>query len=102
MQKIFGILKKLTTKQIMLVIFLIALSLRVITIFLLGQDVNLYENGEIALNLVNGNGFSMEFFSSTKIQETCAMVPVYPFLIAFSYLIFGVNFFTLKECRVRI
>ncbi|MHA1492110.1 MAG: ArnT family glycosyltransferase [Promethearchaeota archaeon] len=90
-QKIFGILQKLTTKQIMLIIFLMALSLRVITIILLGQDVNSYENGEIALNLVNGNGFSMEFFNSTKIQETCAMVPVYPFLIAFSYLIFGVN-----------
>jgi len=66
--KIIGILQKLTTKQIMLIIFYMALSLRVITIFLLGQDVNSYENREIALNLVNGNCFSMEFFNSIPLR----------------------------------
>jgi len=84
-------LKKLSEKQVIIVFFLIALFARIGIIILFGQKQYLYENGDIALNLISGNGFSMRFFPSTQNQETCAMAPFYPYFIAFFYLIFGVN-----------
>ena len=86
-----NLLKRLSEKQILLLIFIIALVARIGIIVYFGQEQELYENGHIALNLVSGNGFSMEFFSFTGVQESCVMAPAYPFIIAFSYMIFGIN-----------
>lgn len=78
-------------KYFLFIIFLVALILRIAVILFLGQEQIMYDSHIIAINLVNGNGFSMEFFPSTGLQETCAKQPLYPFFIAFFYLIFGIN-----------
>ncbi|MFW9848512.1 MAG: glycosyltransferase family 39 protein [Candidatus Thorarchaeota archaeon] len=82
----------LTDRQILLLAFMISLAGRLVVILFLGQEQNLYEYGGIAQNLVSGNGFSFDAFPpATPIQETCVMPPVYPYLLAVSYFLFGVN-----------
>ncbi len=48
-----------------------------------------YEYGEIAANLLNGNGFSVEFLG--RFGPTASQAPVYPFLVATAYKLFGVH-----------
>jgi len=89
--KKLNIIKRLSEKEILILIFIIALLLRFGLVIYLGQEQELYENGEIAINIVSGEGFSMAFFPNTQVQETCVMAPFFPFLIGFFYAIFGVN-----------
>lgn len=48
-----------------------------------------YEHGRIAENLLAGRGFTIEFLGSEG--PTSQQAPFYPFLLAGSYLLFGVN-----------
>ncbi|MFX1257033.1 MAG: hypothetical protein ACFFAN_04190 [Promethearchaeota archaeon] len=66
-------------------IFLLAMLARFFIINYLGQEQETYEYEDIAVNLVTENGFSMEFFPYTKVQETCMMAPIYCFFLAFFF-----------------
>lgn len=88
---IINFINRFTNKQKIFFIFFIALILRLGLIIILGQDQDLHEYGEIAINLMDGNGYSMQKFSGTGNQETCVMAPFYPFLIATFYWVFGIN-----------
>ncbi len=101
MEGILRYFDNLRDRQILLLIFLISLVGRLTVILVLGQEQNLYENGAIALNLVSGNGFSFAAFPpATPVQETCVMSPFYPYFLAVSYLLFGVNTMALAFIQV--
>ncbi len=91
----------LEDRKLILFAFLISLTGRIAVILTLGQEQLLYETGGIALNLVSGNGFSFDFFPpATQLQETCVISPFYPYLLAGSYFVFGVN--TIAIAAVQI
>jgi 4-amino-4-deoxy-L-arabinose transferase-like glycosyltransferase len=85
----FGNLKD---RQTLVLTFLISLAGRLAVILVLGQEQLLLENGTIAKNLVSGDGFSIDVYApSSPPQETCFMSPFYPYLLASSYVLLGVN-----------
>ena len=89
---IIKLLRGTTEKQRLAFLFTFALLLRIITILVMGQNQNLYENGEIALHLITGKGFAYDYFPpATPVQPTSIMAPFYPFFLATFFLLFGVN-----------
>jgi len=82
-------LKGWVNKKI-LVVMLLALVIRVIfsICYLPGHGIELYEYDDIAKNLVGGQGFRMQHLSATYFACT---PPLYPFLCALFYKIFGIN-----------
>ncbi len=90
--KVIKFVQSVNKKQILAFLFTFALVLRIITILVMGQQQNLYENGEIALHLIQGRGFVYSYFPPvTQLQPTCIMAPFYPFFLATFFLLFGVN-----------
>ncbi|MHA1273029.1 MAG: hypothetical protein ACTSQS_06290 [Promethearchaeota archaeon] len=82
---------KFTEKQFLIITILIAFILRIIFIFIYGQDQIIYDSHAIALNIISGKGYSLNRYPSTPIQKTCIKEPFYSFFIAFFYLICRVN-----------
>jgi hypothetical protein len=73
-------------------LFAVALALRLVAVQLLwtpSEEPRTYEHGEIARNLVDGRGFRVEFLGVDRF--TSQQAPFYPYLLAGSYLIFGVD-----------
>ena len=71
---------------------LFALALRVTTVFVLSTDhaaTISYEHGEIAKNLLEGHGFSVELLGGEG--PTSQQAPFYPFLMAIAYALFGIE-----------
>ncbi|MGD9126871.1 MAG: hypothetical protein PVH19_05775 [Planctomycetia bacterium] len=71
---------------------LVALVLRVVVVFVLSTDHAApvtYEHGEIAKNLLEGRGFSVELLGGEG--PTSQQAPFYPFLLATIYSLFGVE-----------
>jgi len=73
-------------------IVFLALVLRVAVIFLLRNfdAVTGYENEEIALNLLAGQGYSMAVFG--PLAPTAYQYPLYTFFLALHFLLFGKNY----------
>ena len=77
----------------LVVLALLALSLRLGVVAALWSDHAAplsYEHGRIAENLLNGNGFSIEFLGAPA-RPTSQQAPFYPFLLAGIYACFGVE-----------
>jgi len=55
------------------------------------REVKDYENGEIARNLISGEGFSMVHTGSSSIVPTAHKPPFYPFFLAFVFKFFPQN-----------
>jgi hypothetical protein len=92
LERIVNYWDNLEDRKILVIAFLFSFFGRILVILLLGQVQNLYENGGIAQNLISGNGFSFSMFPpATPVQETCVMSPIYPYFLAGSYFLFGVN-----------
>ena len=75
------------------VLALLALSLRVGVVVALWSDHAApvsYEHGRIAENLLNGQGFSIEFLGAPS-RPTSQQAPFYPFFLATIYACFGVE-----------
>lgn len=70
-------------KKILFFFFLI----RVLAIFIVANyfEPKDYEYGEIARNLVTGNGFSRSLDTGGRLHLTSSHAPVYPFFLAFFY-----------------
>ena len=71
---------------------LAALALRVVVVFMLSTDHAApvtYEHGEIAKNLLEGRGFSVELLGGEG--PTSQQAPFYPFLLAAAYALFGIG-----------
>ncbi|MDF1538613.1 MAG: glycosyltransferase family 39 protein [Candidatus Thorarchaeota archaeon] len=101
MERIIRFIDSFGDRQILFITFLISLLSRLVVILLLGQEQNLYEYGSIAQNLVTGNGFSFDAFPpATPVQETCVMPPFYPYLLAVSYFLFGVNTIAIAAIQI--
>jgi len=69
-----------------------ALGLRLATVWLLWSPMDrplAYEHGRIAENILAGKGFSIEFLGVEG--PTSQQAPFYPYLLAVSYLLFGVG-----------
>ena len=76
----------------LLALAIAALTLRVAVVFVLSTDHAApvsYEHGEIAKNLLEGRGFSVELLGGTG--PTSQQAPFYPFLMAIAYALFGVE-----------
>ena len=80
------------TRRGLLALVAVAAGLRLAAVWLLA-DATLehvaYEHGEIAENLVAGRGFTVQFLGAEG--PTSQQAPLYPALLAASYLLFGVG-----------
>jgi hypothetical protein len=77
----------------LVVLALLALSLRLGVVVALWSDHAApvsYEHGHIAENLLNGQGFSIEFLGAPS-APTSQQAPFYPFFLAGIYACFGVE-----------
>lgn len=74
-------------RKFIVYLFLIGLALRIIAVFYVKNYYKPrdYEYGEIARNIVNGNGFSRSVFSEEGTYLTSSHAPVYPYFLAFFY-----------------
>jgi hypothetical protein len=81
--------KSRTTWGILLLVG-VALALRLLTVALVGTaswGPVTFEHGEIAQNLLDGQGFSVKFLGATG--PTSQQAPLYPALLAVLYAVFG-------------
>jgi len=74
-------------KKFIVYIFLAGLTLRILAIFIVGNyhEPADFEYGQIARNIVNGNGFSRPAFSEDNVSLTSSHAPIYPYFLAFFY-----------------
>jgi 4-amino-4-deoxy-L-arabinose transferase-like glycosyltransferase len=74
-------------KKFILYIFLAGLIFRILAIFIVGNyhEPAAFEYGQIAQNIVDGNGFSRPAFSEDKVSLTSSHAPIYPYFLAFFY-----------------
>lgn len=81
------ILKRLTS------VTLVAVLVRLAAIFAFGDRIEetVYEYDQIAHNIVAGEGFSFDMYGSNPVSPTAWMAPVYPYLLAGYYKLFGNN-----------
>ncbi len=75
------------------VIAIVAALVRLVAIFAFGDRVEetVYEYDQIARNIVTGEGFSFDMYGSNPVSPTAWMAPVYPYLLAGYYKLFGDN-----------
>ncbi len=74
------------------ILFSAALAVRLLAVQMLwapGDEPRSYEHGEIAANLVDGAGFRVMFLGAERL--TAQQAPFYPYLLAGSFLLFGVH-----------
>lgn len=87
MIEIFQEINNSKKKKYFFAILCIGLILRILTLFYFGfglSNQDLYEYGQIANNIIAGNGFSRY-----GIEPTCVMAPIYPYFLASFYFLFG-------------
>ncbi len=78
--------------HMLMVLIVLSFLIRAFFVLLFGPNQNGYESQVVAVNLLNGNGFSYSAFPPvTTTQETCFVAPFYPYLLFAVYRIFGVN-----------
>lgn len=82
-----------TQKRWLLGIVLIAILLRLGAIWFLHDRIkyNTFEFGRIAQNIVAGKGFSYDYYRTYPIAPTAFMAPLYCYLLALYYWVFGTN-----------
>ena len=76
----------------LLLLGLFSFSVRVVLVLVLRSDLlpeTTYEHGEIARNILTGNGFRIHFLGSDGF--TSQQAPVYPYLVAAFYLFGGIG-----------
>ncbi|TKJ41514.1 hypothetical protein CEE37_02835 [candidate division LCP-89 bacterium B3_LCP] len=80
-------------KRLILIIALIAVVLRLLAIWIRSADIeqNAFEFGRIAENIIAGNGFSYDFWGRYPLALTSWMAPLYPYILAGYYTLFGHN-----------
>lgn len=63
------------------------MALRILAIFIVGNyhEPADFEYGQIARNIINGNGFSRATFSEDDVSLTSSHAPIYPYFLAFFY-----------------
>lgn len=92
-------------KVALFLIFIIALSLRLVAVFTQEESKRLpstddIEYDETALNIASGNGFSQSVDGS--LQLVAHRVPIYPIFLAFIYSIFGHSYIIAKVIQAVI
>jgi 4-amino-4-deoxy-L-arabinose transferase-like glycosyltransferase len=86
-------------RGIPLYLFLFALLTRLVALGIIhedGDNVRYFEDLGIAINLLEGRGYVLNFSmlgEPVPLRPTAAKPPVYPFLVAFVFFIFGVKNF---------
>ncbi|HUB50715.1 MAG TPA: glycosyltransferase family 39 protein [Terracidiphilus sp.] len=87
--------KKNTNARLLAIVVLVALALRLAVISLPNFEdlmdadhIHAWEPGNVAESLVAGKGFGSSFLSS---QPAASLPPLYPLIVAFFFLIFGVH-----------
>lgn len=77
----------LSMKKFIVYLFSAGLILRILAIFIVANyyEPSDYEYGQIARNIVAGNGFSRVVVSEGEVSLTSSHAPVYPYFLAFFY-----------------
>src|SRR3989338_2675498 len=92
-------MKNSSLTKILVVIFIVALSLRIFTVITQKEseriprsDASNYDH--LAMNIVSGEGFSEDI--NGKVIPTARRTPVYPMFLAGIYAVFGHSYIAVK------
>jgi len=84
--------------RVLFLLFVIALSIRIIVVSLLPQDApDTYRYDSIAVNLLSGGGFSTD-----GVNPRSDTAPLYPLMLALNYLLFGHNLLVVRILQAII
>jgi 4-amino-4-deoxy-L-arabinose transferase-like glycosyltransferase len=90
-------------------VFLVAIAVRLTFILLLGSEQRLYDSNfdqniyiDIARNLLEGRGFSVSYdiFVASSNRPTSIQPPVYPFMLASVFALFGENYLLVRLVQI--
>ena len=103
--------------KIIVPVFIFTLTLSIRLVFLAvtypgDNNVAYYEDVEIAINLLNGNGYSIDYSAiavtndifgtpatsthePVSVRPSAIKTPIYPFIVAGSFYLFGINSFSM-------